>query len=71
MPGLNNRRVAGAAVFTARELLRLILRLEEIQNRVAIALVVVVGFGDGFCSVFAVTIRSLQHPRSVRLVAPV
>ena len=48
-----------------------VLRLEESQNRLAVALVEVVGLGDGFGPVFAVTIAGLQHPSAVRLVAPV
>ena len=66
-----DRRAIGAAVCAARQLLRFVLCLEEGQDRLAVALVEIVGLGKGFGPWLAVTIADLQQPSAVTLVAPV
>ena len=66
-----DRRAVGAAVITARQLLRLILRLIERQHVLGVGILEIVGQGEGLGPVCAVAVAGLQHPRAVGLVAAV
>ena len=66
-----DRCVIDAAVLAARQALRNVLRLEEGQDRLVVALIEIVGLGKGLGPWFAVTIADLQQPSAVALVAPV
>jgi len=53
-------RVVRAAVLAARQSLRDVLRLEEGQDGLAVALIEVVGFGDGLRPVRAVAVAAFS-----------
>src|SRR6516225_3094458 len=63
--------VADIVGLPARERLRNILRLIEVQDSLAVAGVEVVSLREGFSPVSAVTVADLRHPTAVGLVAPV
>src|SRR6476660_8103917 len=58
-------------MLAARQAFRNVLRFEEGQDRLVVAVIEIVGLGKGLGPWFAVTIADLQQPRSVALVAPV
>src|SRR3954454_24732556 len=58
-------------MFAARQALRNVLRFEEGQDRLVVAVIEIVGLGKGLGPWFAVTIADLQQPSPVALVAPI
>src|SRR6476660_8292994 len=58
-------------MLAARQAFRNVLRFEEGQDRLVVAVIEIVGLGKGLGPWFAVTIADLQQPRPVALVSPV
>ena len=66
-----DRRTVATTVVTARQLLRLILRLVERQHVLAVSILEVVSQREGLSPVCAAPVAHLQHPRAIGLVAPI